>query len=114
MFSRKKLAAVSWLVGGIAMTCAGASQAHADGPRECTRDAQGNVTCVQKSETSYTSKDGTYHVQQSLDCTSESGERGRQPVTAVGNPGTTRTGSEVNCSSTAPVPKDVSLPGFPR
>ncbi|MFF3919109.1 hypothetical protein ACFYZB_37800 [Streptomyces sp. NPDC001852] len=49
MFSTKKIAAVSGLIGGLAVTCAGVAQAHtAAGPGTCTRDILGNVSCVQR------------------------------------------------------------------
>ncbi len=48
MFSRKKIAAVSGLIGGLVMTCTGIAQAHAaGGPGTCSRDQEGTVTCSQ-------------------------------------------------------------------
>ena len=49
MLSRKKIAAVSGLLCGLAVTCAGATQAYAAaGPGACTVSASGDVTCVQR------------------------------------------------------------------
>src|SRR5262245_38094184 len=49
MFSRKKIAAVSGLVGGIAVACVGLTPAHAAaGPGKCTNDVMGNLTCTQR------------------------------------------------------------------
>ncbi|MER7838802.1 hypothetical protein ABTY98_23725 [Streptomyces sp. NPDC096040] len=49
MFNRKKVAALSVLVGGLAVTCTGISQAHAGGgPGACTKDILGNLTCTQR------------------------------------------------------------------
>jgi hypothetical protein len=49
MFSRKKIAAVSGLVGGIAVTCIGLTPAYAWGtPGTCTDDLMGNLTCTQR------------------------------------------------------------------
>jgi len=51
MFTTKKIAAVSGLIGGLAVACAGVAQAHTvRGPGTCTRDILGNVTCVQRIE----------------------------------------------------------------
>ncbi|KOV64992.1 hypothetical protein [Streptomyces sp. MMG1121] len=49
MFSRKKIAAVSGLVGGLAVTCIGVAPAHAAAsPGTCTRDILGNLSCTQR------------------------------------------------------------------
>lgn len=73
MYSWKNIAAVSGLLGGLVVAYAGAAQAYnGGGAGNCTRDAQGNVRCVQKMERTYTSEDGTVHVHQKVDCTSES------------------------------------------
>ncbi|MGW1378203.1 hypothetical protein ACWD6P_28575 [Streptomyces sp. NPDC002446] len=102
MFSRKKIAAVSALLGGLALTFAGAHQAYAEGPLgNCVRDITGNLSCVQKN-TGYTSADGRYSLKQSQDCLTA------QPLTwpAQGllNTGNSRVGPNVTCSNTAPAP----------
>ncbi|MER6084845.1 hypothetical protein [Streptomyces sp. NPDC001833] len=49
MFSRKKIATVSGLVGGIAVACVGLAPAYAAvGPGKCTNDLLGNLTCTQR------------------------------------------------------------------
>jgi hypothetical protein len=49
MFSRKKIAAVSGLVGGIAVTCIGLTPVCAWGnPGTCTDDLMGNLSCTQR------------------------------------------------------------------
>lgn len=49
MFSRTKIAAVSGLIGGIAVSCIGINQAYAaGGPGTCTRDLLGSLTCTQR------------------------------------------------------------------
>ncbi|MDQ0811758.1 hypothetical protein QFZ63_003472 [Streptomyces sp. B3I7] len=103
MTSRNKIAVVSWVVGGIAMTCAGVAHAQASAG-ECTSDARGNVTCVNKGENSYTSEDGTVHVHQAWDCATVSKNRLEQPQTGVGLQGTqsTEVGNSVKCSNSAP------------
>jgi hypothetical protein len=49
MLNRKRIAALSVLVGGLAVTCAGTTQAYAGGgPGACTPDVLGNLTCTQR------------------------------------------------------------------
>ena len=111
MFSRKKITAVSWLVGGLAATGAGIGHAYAAGPSgDCTRDDAGYVTCRHHSETSYTSGDGTYHVDQKQDCTTVSPAQVNLPESGAEQSGTKQTGTVVNCSNTAPAPSDFRAP----
>ncbi|MEU9974877.1 hypothetical protein [Streptomyces sp. NPDC051014] len=49
MVNRKKIAALSVLVGGLVATGAGIAQAHAAAaPGACTRDLLGNLSCSQR------------------------------------------------------------------
>lgn len=114
MFSQKKIAVASMLMGGLALTGFGAAQAYAGGSDQCTRDAQANLVCTHKSETRYTSKDGTYHLQQKQDCTTVSRERVEQPEVSTGQRGTTKIGPTVSCSNTAPAPEGFVAPSFPH
>lgn len=115
MFSRKKIAAISWFLGGTVAICAGATHAYAGAPHgQCKRDSRGNVTCVYKSEATYTSGDGTYHVSQKQDCTTVSRDRLEMPESGLGQRGTTKIGPTVGCSNHAPVPKGFKLPGLLR
>jgi hypothetical protein len=101
MTSRKKIAAISWLIGGLAVTGAGITHAYADGDRgECRRDSQGNTTCVYKNQTSYTSEDGSTHVEQTTDCNSKS--RDNEDEAQASDSGTTETGSTVSCANIHP------------
>jgi hypothetical protein len=100
MFSRKKIAAVSALLGGLAMTCTGAAQAHAaGGPALCTTDSQGNVTCIQRFD-GMTPQGDRYTLRQAQTCVPI------EPLTLpAGNllsHGTTRIGPQVTCASTPP------------
>lgn len=112
MLSRKKIAAVSGLLGGLALACVGVAQAN-DGKttNECTTDSGGNVSCVyvQKSETTYTSKDGRTHVRQSQNCSVTSESRVVQPEGSTGQ-GTTVVGPRIKCGNQTGAPKDVVLP----
>ncbi|MFF6993777.1 hypothetical protein ACFY93_02255 [Streptomyces sp. NPDC008313] len=103
MTSRKKIAVVSWVIGGIAMTCAGAAHAQASAG-ECTSDAKGNITCVNKGENAYTSEDGTVHVHQVWDCETVSKNRLERPQIGAGLQGTqsTQVGNTAQCSNSAP------------
>ncbi|MFG2285083.1 hypothetical protein ACGFOU_03275 [Streptomyces sp. NPDC048595] len=98
MFSRKKIAAVSVLLGGLAV--AGIPQAYAEGaPLSCTRDLTGNVSCVQKNA-DHTSQDGKYTLKQAQDCLSSTPVT--MPSNGLLNTGSTRIGPAMTCSNTAP------------
>ena len=117
MFSRMKVAAVSLSLGGFAAVCVGAAHADAAGSRGgCTRDARGSLACTYKSETdtTYTSKDGTVHVHQKQDCSTESRSRVEMPESGMGQRGTTQIGPVMGCSNHEPAPKDFTLPDFLR
>ncbi|MFG1805460.1 hypothetical protein [Streptomyces sp. NPDC049040] len=115
MFTKKKIATVSLLLGGLSAVGVGIGHASAAGPSgNCTRDAQGNTTCVSTSEQTYVTKDGRYHVQQSQECTTSSREETDTPQSAVGQPGTTQIGASVGCSNTAPAPEGFVAPEISR
>ncbi|MEU2335158.1 hypothetical protein ABZ608_16475 [Streptomyces sp. NPDC013172] len=103
MFSGKKIAAVSGLVGGIAAACVGLTPAYAAaGPGKCTDDLMGNLTCTQRIR-GEVPEDGVMQHQETC--------KPVQPVQlpAVLGQGTERLGPEVTCSPTtvgvAPVEK---------
>ncbi|MEK2475007.1 MULTISPECIES: hypothetical protein [Streptomyces] len=101
MFSRKKIAAVAALMGGLTVACVIAPQAQAADTRGfCTRDVQGNVSCLQKT----TSDDGKYSLTQQQNCQPSSPLQ--LPTHGVLNPGTMLVGPAVTCSNSAPVPGD--------
>lgn len=111
MFDHKKSVALAWLVGGFSLACAGVGQAvAAAAPTSCTYDADGNQICVSKSDSSYTSGDGAYHLQQHQDCTTVSRPIMRTPQLSLGQPGTTRVGAVVGCSNNAPAPQGFTAP----
>lgn len=116
MLSRKKIALASLLLSGFAVAGAGVTQAYAGGSEDgCTRDAESNVvTCVQKSEATYTSEDGKYQVHQKHECTSVSREHVNQPAPGAGEPGTTQIGTVVECANTAPALENFVAPGSRR
>ncbi|MBG0852834.1 hypothetical protein I2W78_13530 [Streptomyces spinoverrucosus] len=94
MFSRKKIAAVSVLAGGLAVICTGITHAYVGGnPKPCTRDLLGNYTCSQLIE-GRIPEDGVVPHQETC--------MPVQPFTlpaALGS-GTVRVGPEVTCSPT--------------
>lgn len=107
MFRRKKIAAVSALLGGLAMTCTGITQAHAAGsPGTCAADNEGNITCIQRFAGA--TPEGGGLVREAQTCVPA------QPFTLPGVPllnnGRTRIGPEVTCSPNAtpatPAPDD--------
>ncbi|MGW1373320.1 hypothetical protein ACWD6P_03445 [Streptomyces sp. NPDC002446] len=110
MFSRKRIAAISALLGGLAVTCAGANQAYAAGsPSDCTRTAPGSIVCVHKSQTVHTTKDGKHIVKETQHCDSTSRNIMVLPRIGLLSQGTqhTRVGSVVNCSPKAPPQKEL-------
>ncbi|MER6569240.1 hypothetical protein ABT288_24420 [Streptomyces sp. NPDC001093] len=94
MFSTKKIAAVSGLIGGLAVACAGVAQAHTvRGPGTCTRDILGNVTCIQRIEGEIPENGQIPHYDNCLPT---------QPFTvpaALGG-GSMKIGPQVTCSNT--------------
>ncbi|MFJ9420211.1 hypothetical protein ACIRPT_39585 [Streptomyces sp. NPDC101227] len=113
MFSRKKIAAVSGLLGGLAMTCAGVTQAYAGGSvSDCARSALGNRVCIHKGQHVYKSKNGSYVIKQSKDCTTISRQRLLWPEDALLNGArqSTKIGPAVSCSNRVHLPKHFKLP----
>ncbi|MEU1008485.1 hypothetical protein [Streptomyces sp. NPDC005890] len=103
MFSMKKIVAASGLLGGLALTCAGVTQAYAGvDPGTCTRDLLGSLTCTQRI-TGHIPEDGILPHQENCQKV--------QPVTvpaALGN-GRVRVGPEVTCSpETRGVPEETN------
>jgi hypothetical protein len=113
MFSRKKIAAVSGLLGGLALTCTGVAQVHAAvGPGTCSVDAQGNITCVQRIS-GEKAEDGGFVLRQAQGCVP------MKPFSLPGIPllnnGSTRIGPEVTClptTTSAPDSSDKSEGGL--
>ncbi|MBV7699296.1 hypothetical protein [Streptomyces sp. TRM70350] len=105
MFSTKKIAAVSGLLGGLAVTCTGVTQAYAAaGPGACTRDAEGNITCIQWV-TGHPAEGERAIAKQSQNCVPV------QPLTlpapfALLSRGSTKIGPEVTCDSSTPDTSD--------
>ncbi|WP_326787261.1 hypothetical protein [Streptomyces sp. NBC_00151] len=111
MFSRKKIAALSGLIGGLAVTSMGITHAHAAGdPASCTRNPQGDVICVQHIEGETAGRDAIPHQETCM------------PVQSVTLPaptgnGTTQLGPRVTCSpATSGAPRSIDgkqeLPGL--
>ncbi|MFE2537538.1 hypothetical protein [Streptomyces sp. NPDC059371] len=102
MFSRKKIAALSVFIGGLAVASTGITYAHAAGdPAGCTRTPQGDVICVQHIEGGTAGRGTPPHQETCMQV---------QPVTlpaAVGN-GTTEIGPRMTCSSgTSGAPRQI-------
>ncbi|MFI7410466.1 hypothetical protein ACIBU0_17570 [Streptomyces sp. NPDC049627] len=96
MFNGKKIAAISGLLGGLAMTCIGVTQANAAAdPPACTTDSQGNTHCTQRI-VGQTPEGDNFIVRRSVNC---------QPTKPVSVPapglfsnGQTRIGPHITCS----------------
>ena len=114
MLSRKKFAAAAGLLSGIALTCAGVAQAYGDTTTKdsCTRGDHGAWSCVhvQKTETTYRTEDGTVHIHQSQNCSTESQNRVVHPEGASSGPSVTTVGPRVGCSVSASAPAHVQVP----
>ncbi|MFI6683137.1 hypothetical protein [Streptomyces sp. NPDC050485] len=102
MFSRKKIAAVSGLLGGLVVTCVGATQAYAAaGTGSCVSDHQGGMSCVQRIVGN--TADGDATLRQSQGCVPT--EPLRLPVVGLLNRGNMDIGPRVTCSPTNPGPE---------
>ncbi|MFF4254093.1 hypothetical protein ACFY1L_23095 [Streptomyces sp. NPDC001663] len=99
MFSRKKIAAVSGILCGLAVACTGAAQAHAAaGPGTCTVNNQGDIVCIQRI---VADMPGDGIDRQTTSCVPV--EPLTLPVVGVLNSGTTKIGPEVTCAPDNPV-----------
>ncbi|MCX5049117.1 MULTISPECIES: hypothetical protein [unclassified Streptomyces] len=96
MFSRKKIAAVSGLLCGLAVTGVGVTQAHAAAdPGACSVSLSGDVTCVQRV-TGEMPEGGGFTIRKASTCTPV--KPMQLPVIPLLNNGSTRIGPEVTCN----------------
>ncbi|MGW4867088.1 hypothetical protein [Streptomyces chartreusis] len=106
MFNGKKFVALSGLLGGLAMTCLGATQAHAAGPGACTMDPGGNIICTQQV-TGQTPEGDGFTLRRTVNC------QPTQPLTlptpGVLSNGQTRIGPHITCAD-AETPAPVAAP----
>ncbi|MFE9449302.1 hypothetical protein [Streptomyces sp. NPDC006739] len=112
MFSRQKIATVSGLLGSIAVI-AGAAHAYAyadQPPADCKTSAQGEITCVHKSETIQKDKSGKTVVKQTQDCSTEGRPRVVFPDGLGRDGGSLQVGPVVDCSNTLKLPKGFKKP----
>ncbi|AJT66994.1 hypothetical protein T261_5368 [Streptomyces lydicus] len=113
MFSRKKIAAVSALLGAAAVTCAGATQAYAgDSSGDCTRAVSGDRTCLYKGQAVHRSKDGKIIIKQRKSCSTVARDRVLWPELGFLGSGATKAGPIVHCSNTVRLPQHIKLPHF--
>ena len=95
MLSRKKIATLSGLIGGLAVASTGITYAHVAGdPAPCTRSPQGDVICVQHIEGRSPEGGAIPHQETCLPVRSAT-------LPAAMGSGTTRLGPEVTCSPAA-------------
>ncbi|MFI6008081.1 hypothetical protein ACIBAG_04530 [Streptomyces sp. NPDC051243] len=96
MFNGKKIAAVSGLLGGLAMTWIGVTPAHAAAnPGACAPDNQGNIVCTQRI-VGEIPEGGEFTVRRSVTC--QPTEPVTLPAAGLLNSGTTRIGPHITCS----------------
>ncbi|MGC9543210.1 hypothetical protein [Streptomyces sp. UG1] len=102
MFNGKKFMAVSGLLGGLAMTCFGATQAHAAGPGNCALDAQGNIICTQQLQGQTEEGDG-FILRRTVNC--QPTEPLTLPTPGLLSNGQTRIGPHITCADqSTPMP----------
>ncbi|MFK0157512.1 hypothetical protein ACIQVL_13465 [Streptomyces sp. NPDC090499] len=110
MFTARKIATVSGLVGSLAALCVGAGHAYADpAPGDCRTTAQGGTVCVHKSETRI-DKNGTHVLKQAQDCSTSDRPRVVFPDDQLVGEGSHGVGEVVDCSNKAELPKGFKRP----
>ncbi|MFF4751448.1 hypothetical protein ACWD5R_05645 [Streptomyces sp. NPDC002514] len=109
MFTPRKIATVTGLVGSLAAFCVGAGHAYAYGPSgHCKSTEQGDTVCVHKSETRI-DEDDTHVVKQEQNCSAADHPR-VFPEDQLTGGGSARVGRDVDCSNTAKLPKGFKKP----
>lgn len=110
MFTPRKIATVSGIVGSLAAFCVGAGHAYAVGPSgDCKPTEQGGTVCVHKSETRY-DKGGAHVLKQAQDCSTEDRPRVVFTQEQVMGGGSQSVGPVVDCSNTAKLPAGFKKP----
>ncbi|MFE0135654.1 hypothetical protein ACFWY6_29370 [Streptomyces sp. NPDC059037] len=114
MFSRQKIAAVSGLLGSLAVIYVGAEQAYAhERPRDCkTNVAKGETICIRKSETIHTDKHGRYVIRQTQECETVSQPPYPLPNDSALSKGSKHVGPVLECSNKTHLPKGFKRPHF--
>ena len=96
MFNGKKIAAVSGLLGGLALTCIGITPAHAAAtPPSCTTDSEGMIRCTQQI-VGETPQGDNYLVRRSVNC--QPSKPVTVPAPGLLSNGQTRIGPHITCS----------------
>lgn len=107
MFTPRKLATLSAIVGSLAAISVGTGYAHADGHAgDCDSGAPGDAVCIRKSET-HVVKDGERTIKQQQECTTVDRPNVvfREYQLLGDKPETAGTGAVVDCSNTAKIPE---------
>jgi hypothetical protein len=100
MFSRKKIAAVTALLGGLAVTGAVAPQAYAaEASRLCASSVQGSAMCP-PGGADPANEESSYRISQVQSCMPTNPLE--VPVRGLLNPGSTKLGPSIHCSNQAP------------
>ncbi|KOV64994.1 hypothetical protein [Streptomyces sp. MMG1121] len=110
MFTARKIATVTGLVGSLAVFCVGAGHAYAEGPKgSCKSTEQGGTVCVHKTETRI-DKNGAHVIKQAQDCSTSDRPRVVFPEDTLVGGGSASVGPVVDCSNTAKLPKGFRKP----
>ncbi|WP_246101299.1 hypothetical protein [Streptomyces cyaneus] len=111
MIGRQRIAAVSGLLGALAVLYSGAAPAYADDPKgDCTISEQGDIVCIKKSEVVHKGKRGKYVVKQKQACETIERPRFVHPEGNFLNGGDVKSGPVVECSNEAKLPKGFKMP----
>jgi hypothetical protein len=110
MFTPRKIATVSGLVGSLAALCVGAGHAYADGASgDCKTTEQGGTVCVHKSE-SQIDKGRVHIIKQAQDCSTSDRPRLVFSEDQLAGDESADVGQAVDCSNTAKLPKGFKKP----
>ncbi|MFJ4469441.1 hypothetical protein ACIP2X_18380 [Streptomyces sp. NPDC089424] len=107
MFTPRKFATLSAIVGSLAAISVGAGHAHADGHSgDCHSTTKGESVCIRKTET-HVEKDGEHIIKQDQQCTTADRPNVvfREYQLLGDKPETAGTGAVVDCSNTAKIPE---------
>ncbi|AIA06812.1 hypothetical protein SAZ_32020 [Streptomyces noursei ZPM] len=111
MFSRKKIATIVALMGGLTAASVIAPQAHAADGANCDRGVAGDRTCVHKTEGTYRTKDGDRVViRQMQRCSTAARQRVVWPESGLAGREHTDIGPRMNCSNHFLLPKGFKRP----
>ena len=110
MFTPRKIATVSGIIGSLAAFCVGAGHAYADGSRgDCNTTLRAAPSACTRARTRR-DKDGTHVLRQAQDCSTSDRPRVVFPDDRLTDEGSNDVGQVVECNNTAKLPKGFKKP----